>query len=65
MRSLACIDDDDTVAMLDGPGISWQPIGPVSVGEDGELPRQAMSTACNLCRLDPDRTGLDGMDLGG
>jgi hypothetical protein len=35
MRSLAGIDHNHTVAMLDNPCVGWQPISPVAISEDG------------------------------
>jgi len=41
MCSLTGVDDDNTLAMLNRPRIGRQPIGPISVGENGELEHAA------------------------
>jgi hypothetical protein len=57
------VDHDDAIAMLDRPRIGRQPIGPVAIGEDGEPPRQAVATAFDLRRLDPNEAGLNSVNV--
>jgi hypothetical protein len=62
MRSLAGVDDDNTLTVLDRPSIRWQPLGPVPVGENAELSRNsAMSPSLDLRGFYFDEAGLDGV----
>src|SRR5471032_1696698 len=63
MRSLARIDHDHAFRMVDDPRVRREPSGPVSVGEDPEPSSQSASPPLDLRGLDPDRAGLNGMQL--
>ena len=61
VRTLPGVDHDDTLAMLDGPCVGRQPIGPVAIGKHSKPARQSVSAPFNLRCLDPDEACLDGV----
>ena len=63
MRALPGIDNDNAFAGVDRPCVGGQPTGPVPVGENRKPPRQAMPPPLDLRCLDPDETGLNGVNL--
>jgi len=65
MRSLAGVDDDDALSMVDDPSICGQPLDPASIGEDGEPSCQSVPVPLDLCAFYPHEAGLDGVHLHG
>jgi hypothetical protein len=63
MRPLARIDHDHAFGMVDHPRIRREPSGPLAVPEHRKPSSQSASVPFDLCALDPDGAGLDGMEL--
>src|SRR5262249_26813236 len=61
--SLSRIHDDHAFRVLEDPCVRRKPLCPVVIGEYRELTSQPAPATLDLRGLDPDRAGLDGVDL--
>src|SRR6188474_1220088 len=63
MRSLPGIDHDHAFGMVDEPHVGRKPLRPVLIGEDRESSSRSASPPFDLGGLDPNRTGLNGVEV--
>ena len=59
MNPLSGVHDNNALWMLDCPRVGWQPLGPIAVGVNGQLPSKSVPAARNLCGFYFDSAGLD------